>query len=161
MKVTVIRSRRRRRTVSAKIVNDALFLQVPYFLSEREIDKFSHYFLLKIRKKKVVKTDKYLSERAKKLCNKFFQKKLPKFTICWSTRQKKLFGSCNHKTGKINISARLKEAPGWVIDYLILHELAHLFYPNHGRRFWRLVKRYPKTEEARAFLRGMEYQKRL
>jgi predicted metal-dependent hydrolase len=45
--------------------------------------------------------------------------------------------------------------PEWVIDYVLLHELAHLVVPSHGADFWDLVARYPKTERARGYLEGV------
>jgi hypothetical protein len=58
----------------------------------------------------------------------------------------------------VRISSRLSREPGWVIDYVIVHELAHLSVSGHGPRFWRLVERYPLAERARGFLmaRGLE-----
>ena len=48
------------------------------------------------------------------------------------------WGSCSSK-GNINLSARLLFAPRVVMDYVIIHELAHLVEHNHGPRFWALV----------------------
>jgi len=45
------------------------------------------------------------------------------------------WGSCNCATGKITFSLNLAKKPPALIDYVILHELAHLRFPNHGKGF--------------------------
>jgi predicted metal-dependent hydrolase len=50
-----------------------------------------------------------------------------------------LWGSCSNE-GSISISTRLLLAPDEVIDYVLIHELAHLLVPNHSRKFWKLVE---------------------
>ena len=57
--------------------------------------------------------------------------------------------------GDIRISDRVKGWPGWVVEYIVAHELAHRRHPNHSKDFWALVNRYPKTERARGFLMGV------
>jgi predicted metal-dependent hydrolase len=62
------------------------------------------------------------------------------------------WGSCTPATGTIRISDRLARMPGWVLDYVLVHELAHLAVPGHSPAFWRLVHRYPKAERAMGYL---------
>jgi len=45
--------------------------------------------------------------------------------------------------------------PGWVIDYVLVHELAHLLEAGHGPKFQALVDRYPQAERARGYLMGV------
>ncbi len=78
--------------------------------------------------------------------------------IRWVDNQECRWGSCTPSDGTIRISSRLVGEPAWVLDYVIVHELAHLSVPHHDRRFWALVGRYPRTERARGYLtaRGLD-----
>lgn len=77
-------------------------------------------------------------------------------TIKWVDNQVSRWGSCTPSDRSIRISARLTRAPRWVLDYVIVHELAHLRHGDHSPAFWKLVGRYPRTERARGFLHGWE-----
>jgi hypothetical protein len=50
------------------------------------------------------------------------------------------WGSCSNK-GNINISVRLLLAPREVVDYVLIHELAHLQQQNHGAEYWKIVEK--------------------
>jgi hypothetical protein len=65
------------------------------------------------------------------------------------------WGSCTPSDGTIRLSSRLQGMPPWVVDYVLLHELAHLAVPGHGPRFWALLESYPRTERARGYLEGV------
>ncbi len=73
-------------------------------------------------------------------------------SIRWSQNQQWRWGSCTPSDGSVRISSRLAGEPGWVLDYVIVHELAHLDVAGHNARFWALVARYPRAEMARGFL---------
>jgi predicted metal-dependent hydrolase len=66
--------------------------------------------------------------------------------------QSSRWGSCS-TTGVLSYSWRLILAPGHVLDYLAVHEVAHLVEMNHSPRFWRLVHRLcPDCARAKAWL---------
>ena len=63
------------------------------------------------------------------------------------------WGSCTAKNN-VNLNWRLMKAPVFVIDYVIVHELAHLLEANHTPRFWNIVRTHaPRMEKARSWLR--------
>ncbi|MEY2996374.1 MAG: hypothetical protein RLZZ39_1199, partial [Actinomycetota bacterium] len=63
-----------------------------------------------------------------------------------------VWGLCTPLTGEVKISSRLVGAPNWVLDYVIVHELAHLVVDDHGPDFWHVVNRYPRAERAIGYL---------
>ena len=76
-------------------------------------------------------------------------------SVRWVTNQNTRWGSCTPAEGSIRLSHRLQGMPEYVVDYVLLHELAHLLVPGHGRRFWELLEAYPRTERARGYLEGV------
>ena len=98
-------------------------------------------------------SDDYLEERARVLGDTYLGG-IRAASIRWSTAQTKRWGSCTVLTREIRISERLRLAPGWVLDAVIVHELAHLIEANHNHRFKALENRYPRRREADAFLDG-------
>ncbi len=82
---------------------------------------------------------------------------LPAFSIRWVDNQRRRWGSCSTDTGEIRLSSRLQTMPTWVSDYVVLHELAHLFVPSHAARFHGLLAGYPHRDRAQAFLQGYQH----
>ena len=74
--------------------------------------------------------------------------------VRWVANQRQRWGSCTPSTGVIRLSDRLQAMPSWVVDYVLVHELAHLVEAAHSPAFWRLVRGYPEAERARGYLEG-------
>lgn len=104
-------------------------------------------------------SDDELLERARRLSERYLDGRAQPSSVRWSDRQGKRWGSCTLIDGSIRISTRVQGMPGWVLDYVVLHELAHLLHANHGPTFWNLLSTYPRLERARGFLDGVSFER--
>ena len=149
MQVEVKRSTRRRKTVEARLVDGTLRVAIPSWMTAADeahwVEVMSQRF-----SRKADTTEIDLRARAAGLAGRFHFP-IPN-DITWSSRQNTRWGSCSVDTGRIRISDRLAGFPEWVIDYVIVHELAHLAESGHNPSFWALVNRYPLAERARGYL---------
>jgi hypothetical protein len=98
--------------------------------------------------------DADLAARAAELSRRHLGGLAQPSSVSWATNQNTRWGSCTPADRTIRLSTRLRGMPSWVIDYVLLHELAHLVEQGHGPRFWQLLEAYPRTERARGFLEG-------
>jgi hypothetical protein len=160
MEIKIIRSKKRKKTISAREVGGAFVVQAPASISDADlqpiIDKLQKRW--QKRRAKASLDDQALQHRAQELNRQYFEGKLKWQSIRWVTNQNSRLGSCTPANETIRLSHRLAAMPAFVRDYVIVHELAHLLEANHGPKFWKLVNRYPKTERARGYLMavGME-----
>jgi predicted metal-dependent hydrolase len=99
--------------------------------------------------------DTELAARAERLSEQYLGGRARPASVRWVTNQNTRWGSCTPAEGSIRLSHRLKGMPEYVVDYVLVHELAHLLVPGHGRRFWELLEAYPRTERARGYLEGV------
>lgn len=155
--VVIHRSSRRRKTVQAYVEHGILHVFVPDNLSRRRelewVEKMRESIRLKQERKKVVESID-LERRARYLNKKYFAGALTWQSVKFTAASKTRYGSCWPARGQILISAELGDHPKWVLDYVIVHELSHLVFPDHSEQFWRLVSAYPKAERARGYLDG-------
>ena len=93
--------------------------------------------------------------RARALSSRYLADAARPTSVRWVGNQMSRWGSCTPADGTIRVSERLKGMPGYVLDYVLLHELAHLLRPAHDREFWRLLAAYPRVERARGYLEGI------
>lgn len=152
--VEVVRSGRRRKTVSAELKNGVLVVRAPAAMSDVELAPVIEKLQARLEKqvKRASVSDVDLEQRARMLNGKYFNGRLRWQSIRFVTNQNKRFGSCTPSRGTIRLSDRLAKMPQWVLDYVLVHEMAHLEEANHGKRFWKLVNAYPLTERARGYL---------
>ncbi|HEY6116525.1 MAG TPA: M48 family metallopeptidase [Candidatus Dormibacteraeota bacterium] len=100
-------------------------------------------------------SDERLVERARKLNDRHFGGRLRWSSIGFSDMEH-LWGSCTFTDGAIRIAKRAAALPEWVLDYLVMHELAHLVHSDHGAEFHELENLYPLTERAKGYLLALD-----
>jgi predicted metal-dependent hydrolase len=158
--VEVRRSKRRRRTVSAYREGDRIIVLIPASLTRRQEAEWVETMVARIEKSEARRrpTDEDLHARASTLSDEYLGGLAEPVSVRWVDNQRSRWGSCTPGDRTIRLSARLQGMPSWVVDYVLVHELAHLAVPDHSPAFWRLVDRYPLSERARGFLiaKGME-----
>ncbi|MDW3220165.1 MAG: YgjP-like metallopeptidase domain-containing protein [Acidimicrobiales bacterium] len=147
--VEVIRSERRVKTVSARIVDGVIRVRIPSWMSDADEQKFVADVVEKIEQERRSHAID-LDTRAARLADDYG---LPRpESIRWSKTQQQRWGSCSVHSGHIRISNRLVDVPPWVLDHVIIHELAHLEVADHSPAFHALVERYPLAERATGYL---------
>lgn len=68
-------------------------------------------------------------------------------------RMKTKWGSCNHRAGNIRLNTELVKKPKDLLEYVVVHEMAHLLEPTHSERFVSILdQKFPRWREARAEL---------
>ena len=150
--VRVIRSPRRKSTASARLRDGVLELRIPAFFNEEQEQAMVGRLLDRFEEKwRSSQVD--LEPRARQLAARFG---LPEpRSIRWSTRQRMRWGSCTTASGDIRISTRLADVPPWVLDHVIVHELAHLVVADHSAEFQALVNQNPLAERAEGYLMAL------
>lgn len=149
MEITVIRSTKRRKTAQARLVDGRLEVRIPARSSRDEERRLVEQFRRRFERADArARVD--LTARARRLARAH---DLPvPAEIRWVSNQVHRWGSCTPSTGVIRLSDRMADFPTWVIDHVIVHELAHLVEHHHDTRFRALVARYPLAERAEGYL---------
>jgi predicted metal-dependent hydrolase len=154
--VEVRRSKRRRRTVSAYREGDRIVVLIPAAMSKRDEDQWVADMVARLERKeqRARPSDEQLLARAATLNDTYFGGLATPSSVRWVTNQQQRWGSCSPGDRSIRLSERLQGMPAWVVDYVLVHELAHLLEHGHDAKFWAWVDRYPRSERARGYLLG-------
>ncbi len=168
MEYTIIRSRRK--TVALEVMRDStVVVRAPLKMPKKEIDAFlrRHEDWLKQALTRTVlraEKDKTIDGREREL-RQAAARYLPQKTAEWAkvmgvrptgikiTAAKTRFGSCSGKNS-LCFSWRLMAYPEEAVEYVIVHELAHILQKNHSAKFYAVIAKYlPDWKERRALLR--------
>jgi predicted metal-dependent hydrolase len=160
-RVEVRRSPRRRRMVSAYREGDTVVVLLPARMTKGEEKHWVAEMLSRLqrsetRRKSPARTsDEALMARCAELSERYLDSLAEPVSVRWVPPMRTRWASCTPSEGTIRVSERLRDVPPWVLDYVLVHELAHLRVPGHGKDFWELVHRYPKSERAMGYLEGI------
>jgi predicted metal-dependent hydrolase len=160
--VEIRRSSRRKRTVRAYREGDKTIVLMPAHLSRAEEERHVRSLVGRLdrREQSVRPSDEELLDRAAALSREWLGGRAEPASVRWVSNQNSRWGSCTSVDRSIRLSDRLKGMPPFVVDYVLLHELAHLIEPNHSKRFWALVDAHPQATRAKGFLEGVSWQQR-
>jgi predicted metal-dependent hydrolase len=155
--VRIITSRKRRRTVAARLRSGVLELVVPASMPLAEREHWAEVMSRRLQRRadRSRPSDERLLAQAERLNQRYFDGAL-RWTSVGFAEMEHQWGSCTFTDGAIRIARRAASLPDWVLDYLLVHELAHLVNSDHGPAFHALENRYPLTERAKGYLLALD-----
>jgi Zn-dependent protease with chaperone function len=136
--VEIRASTRRKKTGNAHWSGSRIVVQIPARVRGRERRAF---------------VDGALEERARVLAE-LYNDGVEPASVRWVTNQQARWASCSPGSREIRISSRLRQCPEWVIDAVLVHELAHLQEADHNARFYALADRHPRQGDSALYLEG-------
>jgi predicted metal-dependent hydrolase len=145
--------------VSARVEADRVVVLMPTGLTSAQEQQHVQRLVARLRRsrqRRRLDTDDLIG-RAHTLSATYLEGRARPVSVRWVTNQGKRWGSCSVAAGTIRISSALAEMPPWVVDAVLVHELAHLLVADHSAAFDGWVRRYPRYAEAQAFLAGVTW----
>ena len=132
---------------------------IPASFSAAEEDRWVERMLARLTagERRRESSDAALAARAEQLSRRYLGGHARPTSVRWVSTMGRRWASCTPAEGTIRVSDRLRDVPDHVLDYVLLHELAHLIDPSHNKRFWHWVDRYPKSERAQGYLEGVAH----
>ncbi len=160
--VEVRRSKRRRRTVSARAEGNRVVVMVPADMSATEERKQVAEMVRRVKKKVGNSAgqqldNEVLRRRARWLNQQVLEGRASFDSIKWVKNMSRRWASVSGDPARIRISHRLAEVPEYVLDDVIVHELVHTFVEGgHSDEFWQWAARAPQHEKARGYLEAYQ-----
>ncbi len=147
--------------VSARREGDTVIVFIPGWMSDSEERRWVEEMVHRLERSEARRRspgrtgDDALKRRSSELARRYLDGRAAPTSVRWVAPMRTRWASCTPVDGTIRISERLRDAPGWVVDYVLVHELAHLLEPGHDEAFWAWVNRYPRAERAIGYLEGL------
>jgi len=153
--VEVRASPRRKKTGTAHWSGSRIVVQIPARLRGRERTVFVDNLVERLLTQRPQSNagDASLEERARMLAATYNDGIEPS-SVRWVTNQQARWASCSPASKEIRVSNRLRQCPEWVIDAVLVHELAHLQEADHSPRFNEIAERHPRQNDSALFLEG-------
>ena len=156
--IEVRRSTRRKKTIEAYRNGEKVIVSIPARMSQRDANQVVDEMVKKILHDESTPTNTQLFERAQHLNKKYLDGKAVPVSVEWSSRMSRIWGACTIEDKTIRISDRLRDAPQYALDYLLIHELIHILIPGHGADFRALLERYPQLDRAEGYFEGRTHR---
>ncbi|MBI9001624.1 DUF45 domain-containing protein [Corynebacterium sp. CCM 9185] len=159
LEIQVIRSTRRIRTVSGRIVDGKIVVRIPARLTAAQEAEAVADIVAKVRRRStsVYTGDTELETRARALNRRLLEGRAAFSSVRWVGNQTRRWGSYSPDTGEIRITDRLREVPGYVLDAVLVHELTHTFiHSGHDASFREWADRAPHAERAKGYLEAYQ-----
>lgn len=156
--IEVRRSTRRKKTIEAYRNGEKVIVSIPARMSQREANQVVDEMVKKILHDESTPNNEQLFVRAQQLNLQYLDGKAVPTSVQWSSRMSRIWGACTIEDKTIRISDRLRDAPNYALDYLLLHELIHILIPGHGADFKELLERYPELARAEGYFEGRTHR---
>ena len=164
IEIEVIRDARLRSRIHWELSGKRVRIRAPQRIPQRELDRHVADIVQEVKRRRAqvrARADSDLEALARQVNDRYFGGEIEWHSIRWVKNMRQRLGSCTTggpTDGDIRISDRIRGWPGWVVEYVVAHELVHRKYPHHGKDFWAYLGRYPMVERARGFLLGVAFQ---
>ncbi|MEI6855709.1 MAG: M48 family metallopeptidase [Acidimicrobiaceae bacterium] len=153
--VEIQSSARRKKTGTAHWSGSRIIVQIPANVRGKDRTIFVDELVERLltQRPQVAAGDGMLEERARLLAAQYNDGVEP-VSVRWVTNQQARWASCSPGTKEIRVSSRLRQCPEWVIDAVLVHELAHLQVADHSPAFYEIANRHPRQDDSELYLEG-------
>jgi len=153
--VEIRASSRRKKTGNAHWSGSRIVVQIPARIRGRERRVFVDELVerLMAQRPQNAAGDGALEERARVLAELYNDSVMPA-SVRWVSNQQARWASCSPGSREIRVSSRLRQCPEWLIDAVLVHELAHLQEADHSFAFYEIANRHPRQDDSALFLEG-------